>query len=135
MQTPFSRSMRTSDSRLLSWYARLTYRCLPICPNEHTLQNGLLQAPDVPTSSSTLIITLLPALPTDKWPSGSIQNARIRGGFALDMSWAKGELTSATLKANPSLSVPGRKVEVVYAGKVVGSFAAQPGASVTVHPT
>ncbi|THU90400.1 glycoside hydrolase family 95 protein [Dendrothele bispora CBS 962.96] len=87
--------------------------------------NAILQAPDVPSFNSTLVITLLPALPK-AWANGEIRGARIRGGMTLDMQWSDGKPTTTkfTVDANPIVS--GRNVEVVFDGQTVGSFAATP---------
>ncbi|MTK54357.1 MAG: glycoside hydrolase family 95 protein [Paludibacter sp.] len=44
-------------------------------------------------------IQLLPALPTG-WSVGSVKGLRAKGGFEVDMKWAKGELADATVKAS-----------------------------------
>ncbi|MDP4203195.1 MAG: hypothetical protein Q8861_10895 [Bacteroidota bacterium] len=44
-------------------------------------------------------IQLLPALPT-VWGAGSVKGLRAKGGFEIDMKWAKGELAEATVKAS-----------------------------------
>ncbi|KAH9950824.1 glycoside hydrolase family 95 protein [Amylocystis lapponica] len=93
------------------------------------LLNALIQAPDVANASSPLVITILPALPS-AWPSGSITGSRIRGGLTLDLAWAGGKPTSATLTVDQSASP--RPIQVVYAGVVVTSFTSSAGLAKTI---
>lgn len=72
------------------------------------------------------IITLLPAIPS-RWATGRVKGLRARGGITVDMDWADGQVTSATLTA----SVP-VKTCVSYNGKTRAVRLA-PGESITLR--
>ena len=68
-------------------------------------------------------IVLLPALPT-AWPTGSVRGLRARGGITVDIAWADGELTKATLVADADTTATvvtaGRQREVrLTAGRAI----------------
>ncbi len=85
-------------------------------------------------------IDLLPALPS-AWKTGSVDGLRARGGYVVDMDWADGALTQATVKAETTGTCKvryekfdGGTVEVKNsAGAVVDS--ALEGAFVTFNAT
>ncbi|KAJ7220491.1 glycoside hydrolase family 95 protein [Mycena pura] len=91
--------------------------------------NALLQAPDVASVSTPLVITLLPALP-HQWASGSMKGARVRGGMTVNLVWEGGKPTSALFEVDTSV-VP-RPVQVVFDNKVVLSFTTHAGLSRTI---
>ena len=70
-------------------------------------------------------IELLPALPS-RWSQGSVKGLRARGGYTVDIDWADGKVTSATIYSatggKTTVSCNGRKIKVNL----------KPGASKTV---
>ncbi len=56
-------------------------------------------------------IELLPAVPADYWPQGSVKGLRAVGDFTVDEAWSEGKLTAASI-----LSGHGRKCTVKYDG-------------------
>ena len=56
------------------------------------------------------VIQLLPALPAE-WRAGAVRGLRARGGFEVDMAWAEGRATGATIRAHATrtcrLQAPG----------------------------
>ena len=80
--------------------------------------------PDVPTDSSTLVITLLPALP-QSWAAGSVRGARLRGGMTIDISWRAGSLTACSMTMDSSAR--SRPVRLRYAGTTLADFVMRKG--------
>ncbi|KDQ10794.1 glycoside hydrolase family 95 protein [Botryobasidium botryosum FD-172 SS1] len=94
--------------------------------------NALLQAQDVPSFDTPLVITLLPALPA-AWPSGQLKGARTRGGITVDLQWNSGKPTAVALTVDPNPISATRPVQVVFVGKVVGTLTTKPGFSTTIQ--
>jgi alpha-L-fucosidase 2 len=73
------------------------------------------------------VIDLLPALPA-AWPQGSVLGLRARGGFEVDIAWARGRVTSATVR-----SVAGAGGGSVRIGDRVIDLRLKPGQAKTFH--
>lgn len=63
--------------------------------------------------SHTGTIDLLPSLPK-AWPDGQVRGMRARGGFELDISWSKGELTGVKV-----VSIHGRSLRLRYSDQLI----------------
>jgi alpha-L-fucosidase 2 len=92
---------------------------------EMLLQSSLVSP--VSAGESLYEIDLLPALPKE-WKEGSVRGLRARGGFEIDIFWADGKLTSATIR-----SVAGTRCRVRYGDKVT-DLSLRPGASRILGP-
>ncbi|MGM9484986.1 glycoside hydrolase family 95 protein [Roseateles sp. NT4] len=73
------------------------------------------------------VIDLLPALPA-AWPEGSVKGLRARGGFEVDIAWARGRVTSATVR-----SVAGAGGGRVRIGDRIVDLNLKPGQARTLH--
>ena len=74
------------------------------------------------------IVRLLPALP-DSWSEGSVRGLKARGGFEVDMNWANGKLTEATIR-----SLLGGPCRISYGGKMM-SINTRAGKSYKISPS
>ncbi|GLZ29331.1 hypothetical protein Lesp02_15210 [Lentzea sp. NBRC 105346] len=73
------------------------------------------------------VVELLPALP-DAWMTGSATGLGVRGGFTVDLTWAGGNVTSATIR-----SVGGTRTTVRF-GSWSQTVSLRPGQSTTLTP-
>ncbi|MGB2186806.1 MAG: glycosyl hydrolase family 95 catalytic domain-containing protein, partial [Akkermansiaceae bacterium] len=74
-------------------------------------------------------LKLLPALPVERWPNGSIKGLRARGDYSVDISWQNGALASATIHAGAN---SGGELKVVSQGKAK-NITLNPGQSLTLR--
>ncbi|KZV74234.1 glycoside hydrolase family 95 protein [Peniophora sp. CONT] len=95
------------------------------------LLNALIQAPDTARLDQPLLVTIFPAFPASKWPSGSISGARIRGGITLDLSWKNGVPAIGTIVVDGS-SILSRTVQVNYKDRLVKSFRTDEAATIAL---
>lgn len=65
-------------------------------------------------------IELLPALPTQAWPTGSVSGLRARGAFEVDIAWRDGQLETAAIR-----SLGGARFHLRY-NDVVACFDIEP---------
>lgn len=77
--------------------------------------NALVQAPDTQRRDETLVVTLLPALPSS-WSRGHLYGVRTRRGLELDLEWRSGKLTKASIKGPRILNGTVVQVKVQGAG-------------------
>ncbi|EIW55988.1 glycoside hydrolase family 95 protein [Trametes versicolor FP-101664 SS1] len=89
------------------------------------LLNGLVQTPDSASLSDVFTVSILPALPA-QWKSGSIRNARLRGGLGVSFSWGPAPgLTSLTVSADANAAP--RRMRIVHGGQELATFNVKPG--------
>lgn len=84
---------------------------------------GTAGVAEILIQSTPETVTLLPALP-EQWAEGSVKGLRARGGIEVDMDWADGKVTSATLSSENGASTTvnyngkSRKVKIPAGGKI-----------------
>lgn len=79
------------------------------CPNLFSMCSGAPQVDGSHGFAAAVIemllqsqggeIQLLPSLPANRWPTGSIRGLRARGGFTVDLEWRDGRLTAAVIES------------------------------------
>ena len=86
-------------------HAMATYTC----PNLFSICSGVPQVDASHGFTAVFIemllqsqggeIHLLPCLPAERWPVGSIRGLRARGGFTVDLEWKDGRLAAAVIQS------------------------------------
>jgi alpha-L-fucosidase 2 len=76
-------------------------------------------------TNSTLVITLLPALPL-AWNNGEIQGVHIRGGIVMSMKWSNRKPSMVTFTVAPNPVLPDRDVQVIFGAQTIASFKTSP---------
>lgn len=88
-------SPRSALNAIISSYPRLR-RFLLNASEDSTHVRGTTH--NSQSSSTPMVeIRLLPAVPAE-WPAGRFRGLRTRGGYEVDVSWERGEITQATLR-------------------------------------
>ncbi|MBB5060700.1 alpha-L-fucosidase 2 [Granulicella aggregans] len=95
--------------------------------DEMLLQSNLRYTDTPGGVEDNYVIDLLPALPS-RWPQGSIQGLRARGGFEVDLAWSGGKLIGATLH-----SIAGNTARVRY-GTTTMPVQLRPGQQIEITP-
>ena len=81
----------------------------------------------MPSTSDVYNVYILPALPSN-WPSGSIKNARLRGGLGISFAWGDSALTSLEVAAEAQTAQ--RQIRFWHKGEVVRQLTSSPGMNV-----
>ncbi len=81
----------------------------------------------MPSTSDVYNVFILPALPAN-WPSGSITNARLRGGIGIGFAWGNSALTSLHVTAEAQTAH--RQIRFWHKGEVIRQLTSSPGMNV-----